>query len=91
MLGTLLEGGNLMGKIGYIIHMPEMCYLIVNFTLRVQYNAAVTAAACQTSSLSNVISILILLPSVHYILMMNGLKRPLKKVNSWIVLVIVEL
>ena len=34
-----------MGKIGYIIHMPEMCYLIVNFTLRVQYNAAVTAAA----------------------------------------------
>ena len=72
--------------------MPKMCYLIVNFTLRVQYNAAVTAAApCQTSSLSNVISILILLPSVLYILMMNGLKRPLKKVNSWIVLVIVEL
>lgn len=51
----------------------------------------VAAAVCQTSSLSNVISILILLPSVHYILMMNGLKRPLKKVNSWIVLVIVEL
>ena len=47
----------------------------------------VAAAVCQTSSLSNVISILIL----HYILMMNGLKRPLKKVNSWIVLVIVEL
>ena len=51
----------------------------------------VAAAVCQTSSLSNVISILILLPSVLYILMMNGLKRPLKKVNSWIVLVIVEL
>ena len=52
---------------------------------------AAVAAVCQTSSLSNVISILILLPSVLYILMMNGLKRPLKKVNSWIVLVIVEL
>lgn len=63
----------------------------MNFVLMPQSavvaSIVVVAAVCQTSSLSNVISILIL----HYILMMNGLKRPLKKVNSWIVLVIVEL
>ena len=63
----------------------------MNFVLMPQsavvVSIVVVAAVCQTSSLSNVISILIL----HYILMMNGLKRPLKKVNSWIVLVIVEL
>ena len=67
----------------------------MNFVLMPQSavvaSIVVVVAVCQTSSLSNVISILILLPSVHYILMMNGLKRPLKKVNSWIVLVIVEL